>query len=222
MFHSGQILRASVLIGAFLGCAGARAELLSTSPFLPPQAQMVAAPAAPPNLEFKGISTMQNARVFLIFDASALKKKEVWLKLNEPGPISVKKYDPDTDTVTVDYHGHTLTLTMRTPKIASSGAAVPASMPVPLVMQPPTTTTGVKLASTPTVLAPAAAPTPAVAAPALPGEAERMQEWTNEIERRRNVRNAPSGAAAAPATPPPVATPAIGRSGQAAPANAGR
>src|SRR5215216_3180424 len=99
MLYRCQTLRSSVSLGILLSIvAGARAELVSTSPFLPPQGQIVVAPVAPPNLELKGISTMDNALVFLIFDAAAIKKKEVWLKLNEPGQVFVvRKYDPNTD-----------------------------------------------------------------------------------------------------------------------------
>jgi hypothetical protein len=225
MFYLRRIPGFSVAAGVLLlGTAAARAELVSTSPFLPPQTQVaVVAPVVPPNLEFRGITTMQNATAFLVYDGAAMppRKKEIWLKLNEPGQgLSVKKYDAVNDTITVDYQGRSHPLQMKTPKIASSGALPPPSVAVPLVMQTPIANPPIaKLSTAPTTLTPAAAPPPAVAPPTTAAEAERLAEWTSEIERRRNARNTPAGAT--PATPPPQSTPtvpAVGRSGQAAPA----
>lgn len=154
--------------------AQALAELASTSPFLPPAGQAVAAPSTPSALELRGVSTIGNATMFSIFDPA--KKSGTWVKLNEPGyDFAVKKYDAENDTVTVEYQGRTLNLVMRTPKIASSGSAVappPGAVPSPIVN-----------------VAPNPAARPAVPNPTPPNEAARMAEWSAEIQRRRDMRN---------------------------------
>lgn len=180
----------AALFAGFL--VSSRAELSPTSPFLPPQSQMAAAPTTPPPLELRGVTTIENVTMFSLFDPTA-KKTGGWLKLNEPGPgFTVKSYDAGSDTVTVDYQGRSLKLPMRTPKIASSGPAVavpPAS--VPLVMQPP--------------IAPSGGPRPIVPNPAPATEAARMAEWTAEIQKRRDLRNQTAGQPTPPATSPQAA-----------------
>ena len=195
MFSPRRTLRFVAVAGVLAGAISpifTRAELSSTSPFLPPQGQAVVAPTAPPPLELRGINVIDNVTMFSIFDATA-KKPAGWLKLNEAGPggFTIKSFDASSDTVTVDYQGGTLKLVMRTPKIAASGPVVPAApLPIPLALQTPLAT----------------APRPAVSnvAPATTAaDAARLKEWTDEIERRRNVRNAPPGTTTTPATTPP-------------------
>ncbi|MEO7413229.1 MAG: hypothetical protein ABIZ81_07715, partial [Opitutaceae bacterium] len=190
MFYLRRTLRFVSVMGVLSGAIVpnlSRAELSSTSPFLPPQGQAVAAPTTPPPLELRGITTFEDVTMFSIFDATA-KKPAAWLKLNETGPgFSIKSFDSESDTVSVDYQGRTLKLVMRTPKIASAGPAMPASpLGVPLALQ---TSAVTNLVARPTV--------PSVA-PAT--DAARMKEWTDEIERRRTVRNQAPGTAATPAT----------------------
>lgn len=197
MFYLRRTLRFASLAGLLAGAAvQGRAELTPTSPFLPPQSQTAAAPTAPPPLELRGVTTIDNVTMFSLFDPSA-KKTGGWLKLNEQGPgFTIKSYDAASDTVTVDYQGRALKLVMRTPKIASSGPAVavpPAA--VPLVMQPPA--------------APGLAPRPVVPNPAPATEAARMAEWTAEIQKRRDMRNqAPAQSPTPPQTSPQSAVPA--------------
>lgn len=196
MFYLRRTLRSATMAGLLAGLAAqGRAELSPTSPFLPPQSQVAAAPTTPPPLELRGVTTIENVTLFSIVDPSA-KKTGGWLKLNEQGQgFTVKNYDPASDSVTVDYQGRSLKLAMRTPKIASSGPAVAVPpMAAPLVMQAP--------------VAPSLAPRPAVPNPASPTEAARMAEWTAEIQKRRDLRNQPAGLPSPPQqTPPPSAGP---------------
>src|SRR4051812_3958866 len=99
MFHLSRSLRTISIAGVLAGIATAgRAELSTTSPFLPPQSQVVAPPAPPPPFELRGIDTFGGVTMFSIVDASSPKKSAAWVKLNESGPgYSVKKYDPEKD-----------------------------------------------------------------------------------------------------------------------------
>jgi hypothetical protein len=174
-----------ILAAVFGSAAGLFAELSSTSPFLPPGGQVVAAPTTPGQLEFRGAFIRPGyAPEFSIFDAT--KKSGAWVKLNEPGyDFSVKKYDPNTDTVTLEYQGRTLDVGMRTPKIASSGSAVappPGMVPSPIVNVAPN---------------PSVRPN-AVPNPTPPSDAARMAEWSAEIQRRRDMRNQAAGSTAGP------------------------
>src|SRR4051812_11778813 len=103
MRYRFRVLRPLSLATVFVGLVSeTRSELSSTSPFLPPQSQVVAPPAPPPTLEFRGMTTIGDVTTFSVFDSSS-KKTAAWLKLNEPGPgFTVKNYDPGTDTITVD------------------------------------------------------------------------------------------------------------------------
>ncbi|MEO6569423.1 MAG: hypothetical protein ABIO94_11725 [Opitutaceae bacterium] len=180
----------------------ARAELSSTSPFLPPQGQAVVAPTAPPPLELRGINVLENVTLFSIFDATA-KKPAGWLKLNEAGPgFTIKSFDVGNDTLTVDYQGHPLKLVMKTPKTAvSAGPMVAASpIPVPIGLQTPGTTNAAP--RPPVTGAAPATPAGPVATATTAADAARLKEWTDEIERRRNVRNTPAGTPAVPTTTP--------------------
>jgi hypothetical protein len=195
MFYLRRTLRSVSVAGLLALVVEARAELSPTSPFLPPQGQASAAPTAPPPLELRGVTTVENVTLFSIFDPSA-KKTGGWVKLNEQGQgFTVKNYDPGSDTVTVDYQGRSLKLAMRTPKIASSGPAM-AVPPVaaPLVMQAPVAT--------------ALLPRPAVPNPAPTSDAARMAEWTAEIQKRRDMRNQGPGTVPTP-QPQAISQPAV-------------
>ncbi|HEX2854582.1 MAG TPA: hypothetical protein VHO24_15230 [Opitutaceae bacterium] len=177
--------------------APARAELASSSPFLPPGGQQVVAPTNSAPLELRGVMATGNTTMFSIFDPS--KKSGTWVGLNESGyDFSVKKYDADNDTVTVEHQGRTHVLAMRTPKIASLGNAVaPPPATAPAVLAPPNPVTRNVTAT----------PTPAT-------EAARLADWQAEIQRRRDMRaqaaTTPGGAAPVQVAPPvqPQAQPA--------------
>jgi hypothetical protein len=191
--HSPRPLFAAVVL---LGLAArANAELAATSPFLPPQGQMIMAPTAGAPLEFRGVTTMEGHAKFSIFDPA--QKKSTWIGLNETGfDFAVKKYDPDSDVVTVDYQGRSLTLAMRTPKVASLGTAVPPPQ-VPIVGPVPMPNAAQNLVTRNVV----AAPTPAT-------EAARLADWQAEIQRRRDMRA--QQATTQPAQPAPqVAQPQV-------------
>lgn len=104
-----------------------RADLASSSPFLPANAAAAGAAAGPVGpIELRGVMSTAGGPAFCIYDTA--KKKGVWVGLNETGhDFLVKSADSSADSVSVQYQGRTLTLTLRTAKVASAG---PASMPV--------------------------------------------------------------------------------------------
>lgn len=185
-------VRFAAVVGALLALSPAmNAELASTSPFLPPGGQQVAAPVNGAPLELRGIRTVGGHTEFIIFDPS--KKSSTRVQLNESGyDFLVKKYDPDNEMVTVEHRGQPHVIAMRATKIASSGNAIaPPPAAGPAIVAPPNPVTRNVVAN----------PTPAT-------EAARLADWQAEIQRRRDMRaqatTAPGGAAAVPAqvTPP--------------------
>jgi hypothetical protein len=63
-----------------------------------------------------------NGTAYCIYDT--VKKKDVWVGLNESGhDFIIRAAGPAADTVRVDYQGRSLNLTMRTAKVASAGQA---------------------------------------------------------------------------------------------------
>ncbi len=187
--------RRILLAGLLLGGAGLRAELASTSPFVPQGATGLAATADNP-LELRGVMAEGQQLKFSIFDPA--KKSGTWVGLNEPGhDFAVKKYDENNDTVILDYQGRTLNLTLRAAKVASSGAAVPPMPAVGPVGAPP-----VAVAPNPVTRNVVANPTPAT-------EAARLADWQAEIQRRRELRaqqaaTTPVATTPAPSAPPPA------------------
>lgn len=121
--RSLPFLCAGVLLAA---AAGARAELATKSPFLPPQGAQSSAPTADAPLEFRGIADLPGGPAFRVVDPA--RKMGVWVHLNERDPdlgITVKQADAAHDTVTVEHQGRTITLALRQSKVSSSGAAMP-------------------------------------------------------------------------------------------------
>jgi hypothetical protein len=169
-------------VAALLGLgAQARAELAATSPFLPPQGQVINAPVAGAPLEFRGVTTSGGMTKFSIFDPA--KKSGNWVGMNESGfDFAVKKYEPDSDTVIVDYQGRSLTLAMKTPKVASLGSAVaPMTVPTPMIAAMPSPVPGAPGTQNLVTRNVVANPTPAT-------EAARLADWQAEIQRRRDMR----------------------------------
>jgi hypothetical protein len=191
MFFRTPPLRFVAAAGAWLvAVLGAKAELASTSPFLPPGGQPVAAPTNSVPLELRGIAITDGQTEFLIYDPS--KKRGTRVRLNEPGhEFSVKKFDPDNENVTIEHRGQTHIIQMRAPKIASAGNAVaPPAASGPAVVAPPNPVTRNVVAN----------PTPAT-------EAARLADWQAEIQRRRDMRAQATAAAPATAVPAQVAPP---------------
>ncbi len=124
---SRPLLFASVLLTA----VGARAQLATASPFMPPPGSPGgAAPTADAPLEFRGVAELPNGLAFRVVDPAH--KIGAWVHLNERDPdlgVIVKQHDPAHDTVTVEHQGRTLTLALHQSKVASSGAVMPNALP---------------------------------------------------------------------------------------------
>jgi hypothetical protein len=174
-----------------LGLAGsisaqAQSGLTTESPFLPAGAP---AGAATENavLEFRGVMVTSQGPVFLIVDPTNSTKKGVWVKLNETGrDFSVKNYDTQSDTVAVDYRGRLLPLSLAKSKVGSSG--------VPMLPMAGTTPGG-----QPPIAGPIS---PVVLNPTQADETRRLEAVTQEVLRRRQLRQQAAAAPGGPQVPP--------------------
>jgi len=164
-----------------------RAELASSSPFLPLNAAAVAGRSGPTGpVELRGIMSTSDGAAYCIFDTA--KKTSAWVRLNEGGnDFVVRSADPGSDSVTVDFQGRSLRLVLREAKVASSGAAAAAA--------PPTVAGG---------FAP-----PVVLNPSPADEQRRLDAVAQEVRRRRLEREraaqAAQGGGQAPNPLPPPA-----------------
>jgi hypothetical protein len=125
--------------------------------------------------------------VFLIVDSTSPTKKGVWVKLNETGhDFSVKNYDAPNDSVAVDYRGRLLPLSLVKPKVGSSG--------VPTLPMAGTTPGG-----QPPIGGPIS---PVVLNPTAADETRRLEAVTQEVLRRRQLRQQAAAAPGGPPVPP--------------------
>ena len=177
-----------VLAGTF--SASAQSGLTTESPFLPAGAP---AGAVTENaaLEFRGVMVTNQGPVFLLVDPTGPTKKGAWVKLNEAGrDFSVKNYDTPSDTVSVDYRGRLLTLSLVKPKVGSSGVPMPSIAGTVPGGQPP-------------IGGPIS---PVVLNPTQADETRRLEAVTQEVLRRRQMRQqtaaAPGAQPAAPSSIP--------------------
>jgi len=138
-----------------IGGVGGRAQLATSSPFLPSQASgSSTAPTAGAPLEFRGmVDTPGEELKVRIYDPS--RKLGAWLRVSERNPnydFVVKQYDASRDTATVEYHGQTMVLAMHEGKVTSSGAAAPniplAQIQPPIMNGPPGVTNGTPASQT--------------------------------------------------------------------------
>ena len=173
-----------VLAGPF--SASAQGGLTTESPFLPAGAPAAAA-TENAGLEFRGVMVTNQGPVFLIVDPTAPAKKGVWVRLNETGrDFSVKNYDAQSDTVSVDFRGRLLPLPLVKSKVGSSG------MPMPSMA-----------GTTPGGQPPIAGPiSPVVLNPTPADEARRLEAVTQEVLRRRQLRQQAAAAPGGPPVPP--------------------
>jgi hypothetical protein len=165
--NKGGVFRGLLAVSvAALACA-ARADLVASSPFLPTNAQGRGAAAGPSGpIELRGIIPMSDGVSYLIYDVA--KKKSVWVGLNESGhDFVVRSADPDNDTVTVDFQGRPLKLTLRVAKISSSGTAS---------------------AAVGGTAAPSAVDSTVVVNPSAADEQKRLDAISEEVRRRRLMR----------------------------------
>jgi hypothetical protein len=195
---------------ALLIARPATAQLVSKSPFLPPQAASTA-PTANAPLQFIGYVDTREGRLFRLHDPA--KKVSTWVKLNEKQPefdVLVKQHDESQKpaTLTIEHQGKTLTLTQRESKIVSSGNAAQA-------IPPPT-------------IAPAPAPNVAPAViqsvvtnPTPADEQRRLEAVAAEVARRRALREqATQQISQGPQTPAPAQPPMPQQAGRATTTNA--
>jgi len=171
--------------------ASAQSGLTTESPFLP-----AGASAGPVTenavLEFRGVMVTNEGPLFLIVDPTTAGKKGVWVKLNDTGrDFSVKNYDAPSDTVSVDFRGRLLPLALVKPKVGSSG--------IPML---PVAGTG------PGGQPPNTGPiSPVILNPTQADETRRLEAVTQEVLRRRQLRQQatpPPGAPQTPSSPNPM------------------
>lgn len=167
------INRRLVFAGVLLLAVGvARAQLASSSPFMPPKASTgAAAPTAEAPLEFRGVAELTGGPAFRIVESA--RKSGAWVRLNERDAdlgVTVKQHDPARDTVTVEQNGRTFTLALRQSKVTSAGAPMPATAMIPPQMQVPTI--GAMAQS----------------APAAPIQQSQMDAITAAVAQRRAMR----------------------------------
>ena len=120
-----------------LAGVAARAQLVTTSPFLSPQnSRGGTAPTVDAPLELRGVVELPDGTAFRVVDPA--RKIGAWLRLNERDPdlgVVVKQRDPENDTVTVEHQGRTFTLALHQAKVVSTGAAKPNGGIVPSATQ---------------------------------------------------------------------------------------
>ena len=144
------------------------------------------APESANGLEFRGVFTDQGEWFFSLYETG--KRTSLWVGLNEPGnPFTVRSYDAAKETVTVEYQGRTLTLALKQaviqPAEPVANRVAPGGGPGN-VAQP----------------AGGAAPANVAGAPTSADEASKLARITEEIRRRRALRQqaVPSAAPGAP------------------------
>jgi hypothetical protein len=161
--------------------AQAQGGLTTESPFLP-STPTAGAPTENVALEFRGVIVTGEGPTFLIVDATPPTKKGAWVKPNETGrEFTVKSYDAQNDTVSVDFRGRLLSLALAKSKVGSAGMPMIGTAPGG---QPP-----IGGPISPVVLNPTAA-----------DEANRLAAVTQEVLRRRQMRQQ---------TPPPPGSPQV-------------
>jgi hypothetical protein len=177
-------------MAALMPAGALRADLASSSPFLPAGVTGVAAGAGPAEpVELRGIMSLPEGMAYCIYDAA--KKTSSWVGLHETGnEFVVKSADPANDSVTVTVQGRDIRLALRASKVVSAGAGS-AGSPVPP--------------------GPGGGFTNAVSINPTPGdEQRRLDAVAAEVRRRRQerekaIQGASSGAPGQPAPPAPSA-----------------
>lgn len=170
--------RSLTLFAALFSCgwaaAGARAELIKVSPFLPPQTAQ-AAPTSNAPLEYRGSMEVGSVETYRIVDPA--KKVGTWLKVGDKDEnlgIVLKTHDKDRDTIVVEQGSQSMTLPLRVPKVISSGNAPQMLAPAPVANPGPNVPPAVTQAVVPN-------PTPA-------DEQRRLEAVAAEVARRRALR----------------------------------
>jgi len=172
---------------AALAVGSARAQLVTSSPFMPPQSAAAGAPTQNAPLQYMGfIQTPTEGVKYRLYEPAS--KKGSWVKLNERDStfgVVAKQFDPDRKTLTVEQDGRALTLAEREGKIVSGGPAIPmlGAPAMPVIGN----------------AAPAVITQPVAVNPTPADEQKRLEQVAQEVARRRALREqaAPGGPAPA-------------------------
>ena len=162
--------------------------LTERSPFAPPGAGKVTEePAAPSQLEFRGIATDDSGTMFSVFDLS--QNRGYWVRQGEAGAVTVKNFNPDDSQIEVEQGGRALTLKLKRSVIATAAAAPVA--PAAAVANANANLGG-----------------PPQRGPSAQVDASRLEAVAAEVRRRRALRNAATQGGATQTPPPaPAAAP---------------
>lgn len=196
-FHAKSLvapLRTLTVLGLLALVAGVRGEVSTVSPFLPPGGANAGGQEAGA-LELRGVMVANGESFFNILDTGT--KKSVWLSINQGGrDFVVRSHEASnqTDAVVVDYQGKQVKLTLV--KAKTGKAAAPQ-------IAPPQAAAAMAAAG-----APAARPgppppqgpvSPVVLNPTPADEARRLEDFRNEVLRRRLQRQQEADQKARPA-----------------------
>jgi len=169
---SGRSILRIVLPMALGGSILSGTEIPSRSPFLPSEVA-AAAPITPAEApQFVGIIPLQDGTLFRLYDP--VTRKGVWVREGETGNNFVVRQHyviNGRDQIVVEQNGRSLSLALPEARIATVRSAVSAP-PVALSPAPAEVTQSVRLNPTPE------------------SEAARLQDVINEVQRRREARQA--------------------------------
>lgn len=154
------------------GSAAIGTEIPSRSPFLPNEAPGVApvTPAEAP--QFVGVIPLQDGTLFRLYDP--VTRKGVWVREGETGHSFIVRQHyviNGRDQIVVEQNGRSLSLALPEARIATVRSAVSAP-PIALSPVPAAVTQSVRLNPTPE------------------SEAARLQDIIDEVQRRREARQA--------------------------------
>jgi hypothetical protein len=165
-----------VALFALAACPAVSAQLVSKSPFLPPQTAETNAPTVGAPLEYQGYITTGQGAQYRIYDPA--RKAGTWVKLNQRDStfdVTAKQHNGENGTLVIEHQGKTLTLAEKKAKVVSAGTAQMTPPPAQVAPAPPQ---NVAPAVTQAVVL---NPTPA-------DEQRRLEAVATEVARRRALR----------------------------------
>jgi hypothetical protein len=163
-------MRISILF-VMLSAVPGWAQVADDSPFIPANSPATAMGqgADGSSFELRGIMSTAGGTRYCIYDP--VKKTSAWVGMNEAGgSFLVKSADPVRDTVTLQVSGQVMTLALHESKVVSLGFGSPVASP------PPSGAMG-----------------PVVLRPTPEDEQRRLQAITEEVRRRRELRQRAQG-----------------------------
>lgn len=189
----------AVVLGSFLALpalASAAVDLnvlVERSPFAPAGQAAEAAPEAPSQLEFRGMTTDETGTYFSVFNVSNNRGR--WLREGESGEsFTVRSFDQAGNTLEVEHQGKPLKLTLKRATIAAGAPMAVAPVPAPQAAGRPAGGRDGGRNNT--------------GAAAQPPDPQRLEAVAAEVRRRRALRNAaaqPAAAGQAAPAPTPAA-----------------